>query len=82
MVFILRQSPFDSLDFASERMGLGGRMGIDATTKMPPESDRDWGEPLTSDPDVAAMVDRRWQEYGLDNLKLINADPSLFGYNI
>lgn len=81
-VFILPQTPFDSLDFASERMGLGGRMGIDATTKMPPESDRDWGEPLMSDPDVAAMVSRRWQEYGLADVELSEVDPSLFGYSV
>ena len=33
-VFILPETPFDTLDFASEKIGLGGRMGIDATTKI------------------------------------------------
>jgi 3-polyprenyl-4-hydroxybenzoate decarboxylase len=43
-VFILPNTPFDTLDFASEKIGLGGRMGIDATTKMPPETDHEWGK--------------------------------------
>lgn len=81
-VFILPQTPFDSLDFASQKIGLGGRMGIDATTKIPPETEHEWGEVLESDPDVAAMVDRRWKEYGLGDLKLDEVDPNLFGYNI
>lgn len=81
-VFILPNTPFDSLDFASEKIGLGGRMGIDATTKIPPETEHEWGEPLESDPEVAAMVDRRWAEYGLADLKLSEVNPNLFGYEI
>jgi 4-hydroxy-3-polyprenylbenzoate decarboxylase len=81
-VFILPNTPFDSLDFASEKIGLGGRMGIDATTKMPPETDHDWGEPLESDEDTAAMVDRRWAEYGLADINLTDVDPNCFGYEM
>jgi 4-hydroxy-3-polyprenylbenzoate decarboxylase len=81
-VFILPDTPFDTLDFASEKIGLGGRMGIDATTKVPPEVDREWGEPLESDPDVAAMVSRRWEEYGLGDIQSAEVDPNLFGYDI
>ncbi|MDZ8106259.1 MAG: UbiD family decarboxylase [Nostoc sp. DedQUE12a] len=81
-VFILPNTPFDSLDFASEKIGLGGRMGIDATTKMPPETEHEWGATLESDPDVAAMVDRRWAEYGLAELQLGEVDPNLFGYDM
>ena len=81
-VFILPNTPFDTLDFASEKIGLGGRMGIDATTKVPPEIDHEWGEPLESDADVAAMVTRRWQEYGLEDIKLDEVDPNLFGYDM
>lgn len=81
-VFILPETPFDSLDFASQKIGLGGRMGIDATTKIPPETDHEWGEPLESDPDVAAMVKKRWAEYGLDDLNLEEVDPNKFGYNM
>jgi 4-hydroxy-3-polyprenylbenzoate decarboxylase len=81
-VFILPNTPFDSLDFASEKLGLGGRMGIDATTKISPETEHEWGEALESDADVAAMVERRWAEYGLDDLKLGEVDPNLFGYDM
>jgi 4-hydroxy-3-polyprenylbenzoate decarboxylase len=81
-VFILPDTPFDTLDFASQKIGLGGRMGIDATTKIPPETAHDWGAPLDSDPDVAAMVERRWAEYGLADINLTGADANLFGYNI
>ncbi|MBF2080099.1 MAG: UbiD family decarboxylase [Synechococcales cyanobacterium T60_A2020_003] len=81
-VFILPETPFDTLDFASEKMGLGGRMGIDATTKVPPETDHPWGEPLESDPAMAAQVTQRWAEYGLADLKLDEVDANLFGYDI
>lgn len=81
-VFILPDNPFDSLDFATEKPGLGSKMGIDATTKLYPETDRPWAAPLVSDPDVAAMVDRRWAQYGLADLELGEVDPSLFGYDM
>ncbi|MDX2100539.1 MAG: UbiD family decarboxylase, partial [Leptolyngbyaceae cyanobacterium bins.59] len=81
-VFILPETPFDTLDFASEKIGLGGRMGIDATTKIPPETDHEWGAPLESDPAMADQVDRRWAEYGLADLKLGEVDPNLFGYDM
>ncbi|PSF32488.1 UbiD family decarboxylase [Aphanothece hegewaldii CCALA 016] len=82
-VFILPDTPFDTLDFASQKLGLGGRMGIDATTKMYPETEHEWGEPLESDSGIAAMVSRRWQEYGLDDLDLNKeVNPNLFGYDV
>jgi 4-hydroxy-3-polyprenylbenzoate decarboxylase len=81
-VFILPNTPFDQLDFATPIAGLGSRMGIDATTKTYPETDRDWGAPLVSDPATAKMVDDRWQEYGLGDLDLSAANPNLFGYEI
>jgi 4-hydroxy-3-polyprenylbenzoate decarboxylase len=82
-VFILPETPFDTLDFASQKLGLGGRMGIDATMKMYPETDHEWGEPLESDLGIAAMVSRRWQEYGLDDLDLNKeVNPNLFGYEV
>ena len=79
-IFILPNTPFDSLDFASEKIGLGSRMGVDATTKVSPETDHTWGKPLESDPEVSAMVEQRWVEYGLADLDLGEVDPNLFGY--
>lgn len=81
-VFILPETPFDTLDFASEKIGLGGRMGIDATTKIPPETDHPWGDPLESDPAMAQRVTQRWAEYGLGDLNLGEVNPNLFGYDI
>ncbi len=81
-VFILPENPFDSLDFATERAGLGSRMGIDATNKVYPETDRPWGETLESDPGMKEQVDRRWAEYGLADLNLGDVDPNLFGYDM
>ena len=81
-VFILPENPLDSLDFATEKSGLGSRMGIDATDKIYPEIDREWGKVLESDPEVAATVDRRWAEYGLADINLMEVDANLFGYDI
>ncbi|MBU6229171.1 MAG: UbiD family decarboxylase [Cyanobacteria bacterium REEB459] len=81
-VFILPDTPFDHLDFATVQPGLGSRMGIDATTKIYPETDRPWSQELTADADTAAQVDGRWAEYGLADLNLQDVDPNLFGYDV
>lgn len=81
-VFILPDTPFDQLDFATPLPGLGSRLGIDATTKIYPECDREWGKELVSDPEVAQRVSDRWAEYGLADLNLGAVDPNLFGYEI
>jgi len=81
-VFILPDNPFDRLDFATAKPGLGSRMGIDATTKIYPETDRPWSEELRPDPEIAAQVDQRWAEYGLSDLQLDEVDPNLFGYDM
>jgi 4-hydroxy-3-polyprenylbenzoate decarboxylase len=81
-VFILPHNPFDVLDFATEQPGLGSRMGIDATTKVYPETDRPWSPPLQSDPEMASQVSRRWAEYGLADLDLNQVNPNLFGYDM
>jgi 4-hydroxy-3-polyprenylbenzoate decarboxylase len=61
----LTDTPIDYLDFASPKSGLGGKLGIDATTKIPPETERLWGEPLAMDPAVIARVDAMWSRLGL-----------------
>jgi 4-hydroxy-3-polyprenylbenzoate decarboxylase len=40
---LVANTPIDYLDFASPQPGLGGKMGIDATNKVSPETDRVWG---------------------------------------
>jgi 4-hydroxy-3-polyprenylbenzoate decarboxylase len=79
-LFVLEDTPFDTLDFASERLGLGGRLAIDATTKIGPERRHDWGEPLARSPELEARLDRRWAELGLADLGQDDPDPALFGY--
>ena len=81
-LFVLEDTPFDSLDFASDRLGLGGRLAIDATTKIGPEKRHDWGEALGRDANLEARIDARWQELGLDDLGRGEPDPALFGYSL
>ena len=79
-LFTLENTPFDSLDFASEQLGLGGRLAIDATTKVGPEKNHEWGEPLSRPAELEAHVSKRWDELGLSDLGDQEPDPSLFGY--
>jgi 4-hydroxy-3-polyprenylbenzoate decarboxylase len=81
-LFVLEDTPFDSLDFASERLGLGGRLAIDATTKIGAERRHEWGEPLTRGAELEARVDARWAELGLGDLGGKDPDPALFGYTL
>lgn len=61
----LSDTPIDYLDFASPKPGLGGKLGIDATNKLPPETEREWGQPMAMDPQVIARVDALWPSLGL-----------------
>ncbi|WP_341502415.1 4-hydroxy-3-polyprenylbenzoate decarboxylase [Gallaecimonas sp. GXIMD4217] len=58
-------TPIDFLDFASPEAGLGSKMGLDATNKLPGEVHREWGHPITKDPDVVARVDAIWDDLGI-----------------
>ena len=62
---LVDNTPIDYLDFASPVSGLGSKMGIDATNKLPGETDREWGEPIVMDTDVKARVDELWPSLGL-----------------
>ena len=56
----------DHLDHASYQQFWGGKVGIDATRKLPTEGyHRGWPEPAVMSPDVISTVDRRWKEYGI-----------------
>ena len=67
-VTIVENTPIDYLDFASPASGLGGKIGLDATTKWPPETTRDWGRPIRMSDDVIERVTRNWTDYGLPGL--------------
>ncbi len=62
---IAENTPIDYLDFASPVAGLGSKMGIDATSKWPGETTREWGRPIVMDAEVKARVDALWGELGL-----------------
>lgn len=65
---MIENTPIDYLDFASPVAGLGSKMGMDATSKMPGETQREWGEVISMDDAVKQRVDERWQEFGLDKV--------------
>ncbi|WP_077530172.1 4-hydroxy-3-polyprenylbenzoate decarboxylase [Vreelandella utahensis] len=63
---LVDNSPIDYLDFASPVAGLGSKMGLDATTKWPGETDREWGRPITMSDEIKRRVDDLWPQLGLD----------------
>lgn len=63
---LVENTPIDYLDFASPVSGLGSKMGLDATTKWPGETTREWGRPIRMSEAVKQRVDALWPELGLD----------------
>ena len=64
-ITVIEGTPIDYLDFASPQSGLGGKVGLDATNKWPPETDREWGTKIRMDQAVIDRVDAMWSELGL-----------------
>jgi 4-hydroxy-3-polyprenylbenzoate decarboxylase len=64
-IMVVENTPIDYLDFASPESGLGGKLGLDATNKMPPETHREWGQQIHMDQQVVDLVSGKWTEYGL-----------------
>jgi 4-hydroxy-3-polyprenylbenzoate decarboxylase len=62
---LIDHTPIDYLDFASPVSGLGSKMGLDATSKWPGETTREWGRPIEQDPAIKARIDALWQDLGL-----------------
>ena len=62
---MLDQTPIDYLDFASPISGLGSKMGIDATNKLPGETQREWGKPIAMTDSVKSRVDSIWESLGI-----------------
>ena len=62
---LIDNTPIDYLDFASPVSGLGSKMGLDATNKLPGETQREWGTPIHMSVDVKTRVDSLWHELGL-----------------
>ena len=62
---LVENTPIDYLDFASPEPGLGGKMGIDATRKISPETSREWGKTATVDPKTRKFIDALAKDLGL-----------------
>ncbi len=63
---VLVDGPVDDLDHASLRPAFGGKIGVDATAKGPEDGHpRGWPDEIQMLPQIQALVDRRWEEYGL-----------------
>lgn len=67
----LVNGPLDILDHAAPRFGAGGKIGFDATRKIPGEECN--GQPVRAYPPIVKMsdamhqqVDARWREYGFE----------------
>lgn len=67
-LMVVENTPIDYLDFASPKSGLGGKLGLDATTKIGSETDREWGRVLHMQPDVTAKIDDIWASLGLGEM--------------
>ena len=63
---MISEGPLDHLDHAPTRQFYGGKLGIDATHKGPAEGTRVWPPEIVMTDEVKALVDRRWDEYGLE----------------
>jgi 4-hydroxy-3-polyprenylbenzoate decarboxylase len=64
-VTMIEHTPIDYLDFASPQSGLGSKIGLDATNKLPPETSREWGRKIAMDTDVIETVTKKWARLGL-----------------
>jgi len=63
---MVENTPIDYLDFASPVSGLGSKVGIDATNKLPGETDREWGSPIKMDAAVKTHIDEIWESLGIN----------------
>jgi 4-hydroxy-3-polyprenylbenzoate decarboxylase len=73
---LITEGPLDHLDHAPTRQFYGGKIGIDATHKGLQEGTREWPPEIEMTPEIKALVDRRWQEYGIPPLAALqNGKP-------
>ena len=64
-VTLIENTPIDYLDFASPEPRLGGKIGMDATNKIPPETNREWGEKIRMNNEVIEKISTIWDKLGL-----------------
>jgi 4-hydroxy-3-polyprenylbenzoate decarboxylase len=54
---VVERTPVDALDFASSEPGLGSKLGLDATRKLPGETGREWPQPIVPSAEVERRVE-------------------------
>ncbi|WMY97580.1 MAG: 4-hydroxy-3-polyprenylbenzoate decarboxylase [Arsenophonus sp.] len=64
-VLIIENTPIDYLDFASPLSGLGSKIGLDATNKLPGETVREWGEPILMKKEIKEKIDKIWEKLSI-----------------
>ena len=64
-ITVIENTPIDYLDFASPESGLGSKIGLDATNKLPPETTRAWGRLIRMDDEIVRTVTEKWPRLGL-----------------
>ena len=64
-ITLVEGTPIDYLDFASPESGLGSKIGLDATSKWPPETKRDWGREIRMSDPVIEKISALWNDLGL-----------------
>jgi 4-hydroxy-3-polyprenylbenzoate decarboxylase len=63
---VVSDGPVDHLDHASYHHSFGGKIGIDATAKLPEEGyTRGWPEVIRMDPETKARIDAIWDKLNL-----------------
>lgn len=64
---VIVDGPLDALDHSSPTSHYGAKLGIDATQKSPLDGHtRPWPDEVRMSPEVQALVDKRWREYGIN----------------
>ena len=63
---LFASGPLDDLDHSSPTPKFGSKVGLDATAKGPLEGrQREWPPDIVMSPEVKALVDSKWGEYGI-----------------
>ena len=67
-ITLIENTPIDYLDFASPKSGLGSKIGLDATDKWSPETDREWGVEMKMDKNTIDRIDAIWEQLKINNI--------------
>jgi 4-hydroxy-3-polyprenylbenzoate decarboxylase len=63
---VILEGPLDVLEHASDIPAYGGKMGIDATKKLPSEGfRREWPPDIVMSAEIKRLVEERWKQYGI-----------------